>query len=92
MRHKTILYRAYGKNHELLYIGISHQVFARFDQHAHTADWMYNCWYVNLQHFPYRKQAMEAERVAIQNEKPKYNQIHKREKDEARNLSSKTKL
>jgi len=92
MRHKTILYRAYDINDQLLYIGISSQVFGRFDQHAHTSEWMYDCAYAIMEHYPYRRLAMEAEKRAIQTENPKYNQVHKRKKDEARNLSSKTKL
>lgn len=93
MGHRTILYRAYDKNHELLYIGISSQVFGRFDQHSQTSKWMYECEYALMEHFMTRRQALEAEKLAIQEEFPKYNQVHKKEKpDETRDLQEKTKL
>ena len=92
MKQKTVLYRAYDANDQLLYIGISHQVLARFDQHAHTNEWQHECSYVILEHFPFRRLALAAEKIAIKNENPKYNQIHKRKQDEARNLSAKTQL
>lgn len=92
MKQHTILYRAYDANDQLLYIGISHQVLARFDQHAHTSEWSDQCSYVILEHYQFRRQALAAEKIAIQNENPKYNQVHKRKQDETRNLSSKTQL
>jgi excinuclease UvrABC nuclease subunit len=90
LKYKTQLYRAFDDDGNLLYVGISSQVFARFDQHAHTSEWMYECCYVEIEHFRTRNEALAAEKYIIQTESPKFNQVHKRNKDEARNLSSKT--
>ncbi len=91
MSNRTVLYRAYDMNHELLYIGISSQAFARFDQHTHTSKWMSDCWYVICEHYKTRLEALAAEKQAIQTEFPKFNQVHKKElPDETRNLSPET--
>lgn len=74
---RTILYRAFDENNALLYIGISSQVFARFDQHSHTSKWVNKCAYVKLEHFSNRVDALSAEKVAIKTENPEFNLVHK---------------
>lgn len=74
---QTVLYRAYDANNTLLYIGISSQAFARFDQHSHTSQWLPSCPYVTLEHYRHRNDALKAEKAAIKNENPKFNLVHK---------------
>jgi hypothetical protein len=68
-----VLYRAYGYEHELLYIGISSNWVKRFDQHAENSQWFHETDYIRLQHFGTREAVKQAERLAIQHERPKYN-------------------
>lgn len=72
------LYRMYGKNNELLYIGISKSAFARFEQHSHTQPWINQVARWEREPYPSRAEALEAERTAIIQEHPKYNVIHNR--------------
>lgn len=68
-----VLYRAYGFDQQLLYIGISSNWVKRFDQHAENSQWFHETDYIRLQHFETREQVKKAERLAIQHERPKYN-------------------
>jgi predicted GIY-YIG superfamily endonuclease len=74
---RTTLYRAYTADNELLYVGISAQVITRLDQHKDSAKWLQDCAYVTLEHFRTRTMAHRAEVVAIKNEDPKFNILHK---------------
>ena len=70
------LYRMYGANNELLYIGISKSAFARFEQHSHTQPWINQVASWKRTPYPNREEALEAEREAIIREHPRYNIIH----------------
>jgi len=69
----NVLYRAYGYDHELLYIGISSNWVQRFEQHAENSQWFHDTDYIRLQHYATREAVRQAERLAIQHEQPKYN-------------------
>jgi len=69
------LYRAYGPQDQLLYVGISSQWHHRLHQHEKTAEWIEQADYVKLERFSDREAVSLAEREAIQNEKPKYNKV-----------------
>jgi predicted GIY-YIG superfamily endonuclease len=73
---KTALYRHFGKNNELLYIGISYNPFARLSQHELSASWASLTAKMTIEYFESRDDAIEAEKLAIINEKPIYNVIH----------------
>ena len=67
------LYRHWGEDGSLLYVGISCNVGVRTSQHAKAASWFYLVRNITVDNFPDRQAAMTAEAVAIFNEKPKYN-------------------
>ena len=75
---RTWLYRMYGNNDELLYIGISKSAFARFEQHSHTQPWINQVTRWEREPHPTREAALAAERAAIIREHPKHNIVHNR--------------
>lgn len=73
---RTALYRAFGADGELLYVGISNSVLRRITEHGTTKDWWMNVTRTESEWFPTRVEAEEAERVAIQREHPLHNVQH----------------
>ena len=67
------LYRAYGDNDELLYVGISGKWSERLHQHERTSEWMEETAFVTIERFQTREEVSEAEKRAIKNEKPIHN-------------------
>jgi hypothetical protein len=67
------LYRHFYVAGALLYVGISFNAISRTGKHRCTAHWYSLIATISLEHFPSRVAAMEAERLAIKNENPKYN-------------------
>lgn len=74
---RTALYRIWGENDLLLYIGISKDFGGRWKQHARIQPWWgemqrlaVDGWY------DYRVEAEVAEELAIKAERPKYNKTH----------------
>ncbi len=74
------LYRHYGKNNELLYVGISLSALRRLEQHKDHSHWFPLIEKVVIEHHPSREVALQQERVAIQDEKPKYNIHHRNQR------------
>lgn len=72
----TTLYRFYGEEHELLYVGISGNPGRRFSQHARDKPWWHLVAESTMEHFATRAEALEAERAAITSERPRYNMVH----------------
>lgn len=72
----TTLYRLYGPNDELLYVGISANPGLRFQQHASDKPWWTDTLRIHLEHHPTRLAALIAEREAIINEHPRHNVTH----------------
>lgn len=70
---RTQLYRHFGAEGELLYVGISKSAAARLAQHHRTAHWFDGITNVTIEHFPSRQAALEAERRAIREERPLFN-------------------
>jgi predicted GIY-YIG superfamily endonuclease len=70
-RHTT-LYRFYAADDSLLYVGITHRVEGRFSVHKKEKPWDQIA-RVTLEHFPSRDEALRAESLAIQSEKPQWN-------------------
>lgn len=76
-RHQSCaLYRAYDRRGRLLYVGKSLGPAARFRGHSQTQPWWHEVDTIRLEHFPDDKLASEAEKAAIQAEKPRYNIVH----------------
>jgi hypothetical protein len=72
----TGLYRLYGDDDRLLYVGISLSVASRLSQHSHDKSWWADVRHITVEHFENRTTARWAERLAILNEKPLHNVVH----------------
>lgn len=77
-RHDTdprphVVYRFYGDAGELLYVGISLAAVQRMSAHKSNQPWWPDVARVDFVHYPDREAARAAEKVAIQDERPRYN-------------------
>jgi len=72
----TYLYRHYSATGELLYVGISVNVFHRTASHEALSRWFKDVRRIEVENFPGRTEALEAEAAAIKSEQPKYNKMH----------------
>ena len=70
---RTALYRHYGDNDLLLYVGISLSATTRLAQHCAASPWGEDIKRVSIEYFDTRKLAMEAERNAVIFERPLFN-------------------
>jgi hypothetical protein len=75
----TRLYRHFAADGSLLYVGISLSWPARTRSHAHYSAWFAQVATVQIESFPDRESALNAEREAIRSERPKFNVVHNRE-------------
>lgn len=70
----TELYRHYDEAGRLLYVGISWSSIARFAAgHRQRASWAERTVRIDIERFPSRGEALEAERRAIAEEEPLHN-------------------
>jgi len=67
------LYRHFDKDGSLLYIGVSLSAVKRLGQHKAKAHWYEFISRVEIESFETREYVLEAERIAIITEKPRYN-------------------
>lgn len=67
------LYRFFGLNDELLYIGITFDPPMRFRQHSTDKPWWAEVSRIGIETFPSRRAVLEAERRAIITERPRWN-------------------
>ena len=70
------LYRHFDKDGQLLYIGVSANTMARLSQHQQTAQWLIKAVKMTTEWFSDRQIALEAEKIAIEKEKPIHNIKH----------------
>jgi len=70
---RTALYRHFGADGALLYVGISHQVILRTKQHVETATWAEGINQITVEWFETRDMALAAENAAITSERPLFN-------------------
>jgi predicted GIY-YIG superfamily endonuclease len=76
----THLYRIWSGD-LLLYVGISKSFLKRFSEHMVDQPWADEITNVSCDVYPTRKEAIEAEKKTIEDEKPKYNKLlQKKEK------------
>lgn len=75
-RRTTTLYRLFGADDALLYVGISGSPGRRFEQHAASKAWWGRVATIRLEHHSTRAAAEAAERTAIAKEAPMFNQAH----------------
>jgi predicted GIY-YIG superfamily endonuclease len=73
---KTALYRIWGNDGQLLYVGISKSALSRLGQHLTEKPWAADIVNVTIETFPTRELAAAAEVAAIQSEKPLHNVTH----------------
>ena len=72
------LYRHYHPNGDLLYVGISLELFRRQRRHYGEAHWANTIHQIIVEPFETREQALDAEELAIRTEFPKHNSRHNR--------------
>ena len=73
---RQAVYRCLGADGKPLYIGTTGQFGRRIGEHAQKI-WFLEVRQITLEWFPDEGAALEAERVAIEAEQPKYNVAHK---------------
>jgi len=71
---RTTLYRHYDRSGVLLYVGIAIKAASRTNEHRRRSHWFYQIETIRLEHFETSADALAAEKVAIDNEKPLHNQ------------------
>jgi predicted GIY-YIG superfamily endonuclease len=74
--HPHALYRFFDHTGTLLYIGITWDIAVRFPQHTTRKPWWSTVANITIETHPNRPAVLEAERHAIQAEKPLYNVTH----------------
>lgn len=77
-KQKQHLYRHWDAAGTLLYVGISLSVLHRIASHKSASNWYWDIAQITLETFPSRREALEAEKDAIINERPLFNENHNR--------------
>lgn len=72
----NVLYRAFDKSKNLLYIGISNSFYDRLRSHLAQAEWVELADHITFEHFYSREEVAEAEKRAIEKELPLFNKTH----------------
>jgi hypothetical protein len=71
----TALYRQYDAQGNLLYVGIALSVQSRTLMHKSCSPWLNSVTRIEIEWYPDRSSAMDAESIAISSESPKYNTL-----------------
>ena len=79
MNGETELYRCYGPEGVLLYVGISLGAIGRLVQHRQQQDWWIEVTHISITRFPTREDARSAETAMIHSERPLFNIIENSE-------------
>jgi len=74
----TELYRHYDSWGRLLYVGVSLSSLGRLADHRTTCSWFKLIKMIAVDLYPTRALALQAERDAIEKEKPYFNRVHRR--------------
>ena len=82
MNKTQYLYRHFDCDGQLLYVGISKDPAKRTGEHSSTAHWFDKISQITVEKFETRKQVIEAEKKAIQNENPLFNIVRPKEQKE----------
>jgi hypothetical protein len=72
----TCLYRHFSSDGRLLYVGVSLDAVRRLVRHREKSHWFNQIATVTIERYPSRAAALQAERLAIEDEKPIYN-VHR---------------
>jgi hypothetical protein len=70
------LYRHFDAKGDLLYVGMSLDVWSRQWAHFRQAEWANTIYQIVIEPFGSREELIEAEAIAIKTEYPKYNKAH----------------
>jgi hypothetical protein len=73
---KAYLYRHYQPNGDLLYAGCTLSIPKRTSDHLRDAPWKNLICLIIIEPFATREEALEAERIAVRTEFPKYNTVY----------------
>lgn len=76
MERECALYRLFGGQNDLLYVGISTRPFQRFMEHQHGKQWWPHVETVTVERYATIDAARKAEEAAILHEHPKFNVMH----------------
>lgn len=76
---RTALYRFFDADGDLLYVGISLNPWTRWKQHKSVKDWAEDVASSTIEWHDTREEALDAERLAIIDERPRYNVVHNRQ-------------
>ena len=79
------LYRFYGDGDVLLYVGLTVHLPTRLRDHRRDKDWWIEVVRMTVQRYPTREAVVEAERLAIMTERPRYNVQHNQSRGTAMN-------
>jgi excinuclease UvrABC nuclease subunit len=71
------LYRCFGFDGELLYVGVTHSLKSRMFHHLSQAAWFGAVADITAETFRDRQAALVAERAAIRDERPQFNTVSK---------------
>jgi len=72
---RTALYRHFDADGQLLYVGISLSAVQRLGQHKHNASWFEKIVRIEIEWWPFRDLAEQAEAAAIWHERPAWNVV-----------------
>jgi predicted GIY-YIG superfamily endonuclease len=72
---KTYLYRLYNSSDELLYVGITRDLFSRLSTHRTVQSWWSEVDYYSVKEYRSRDEAVAQESYLIATVQPEYNQI-----------------
>lgn len=73
MSERTAVYRLFATDDTLLYVGVAKRFGTRWEQHAKVQPWWPHVDHQTVQWYPAREDALLAEKVAIETERPVYN-------------------
>jgi len=76
MSDRTAVYRLFDVDGVLLYVGISNHFGQRWERHAKVQPWWPEVQRQTVEWHPTRKDAADAETVAIKDEHPRFNVVH----------------
>lgn len=76
MSDRTALYRFFGRDGTLLYVGITEHLGTRWHSHSRKKPWWPEVQRHTAEWYPTRAEAAAAEVEAIRNEHPRYNVCH----------------